>query len=87
MFKLPDVEYSVETMLHGVTDGYTTESYGKDSSINHIVLDDGRKFQLDKPGNCDETRLQVGMSFIWCSKSICREHVLHSGQCVAVPFP
>lgn len=51
VFKLPDVEYSVETMLHGVTDGYTTESYGKDSCVNHIVLDDGRKFQLDEPGN------------------------------------
>lgn len=52
VFKLPDVEYSVETMLHGVTDGCTTETYGKDSYTNHILLDDGRKFQLDKPGNC-----------------------------------
>lgn len=48
---MPDVEYSVETMLHGVTDGYTTETYAKDSNTNHIVLDDGRKFQLDRAGN------------------------------------
>lgn len=50
VFKLPDVEFSVETMLHGVGDGYTTEMYGTDSYTSHILLDDGRKFQLDKPG-------------------------------------
>lgn len=51
VFKLPDVEYSVEAMLHGITDGYSTEEYGH----NHIVLDDGRAFQLDEPGECGES--------------------------------
>lgn len=55
VFKLPDVEYSVETMLHNAGDpelsgAYTLHDTSNDHYASHIVLGDGQKFQLDKPG-------------------------------------
>lgn len=53
VFKLPDIEYSVETMLHSDNDYEPSkhEYENGDSYARHIVFDDGRKFELDRPGN------------------------------------
>lgn len=56
VFKLPDIEYSVEMMLHNnnENDGnnaYTIYKNGGDKYASHIVLQDGRKFQLNVPGD------------------------------------
>lgn len=55
VFKLPDIEYSVETMLHSdINHEPSTHEYeNNDSYATHIVFDDGRKFELDRPGNND----------------------------------
>lgn len=53
VFKLPDIEYSVETMLHSdINHEPSSHEYGNgDEYATHIVFEDGRKFQLDRPGN------------------------------------
>lgn len=57
VFKLPDIEYSVEMMLHTGSDDDLNESlfaravYGNnDEYASEVVFDDGRKFDLDRPG-------------------------------------
>lgn len=56
VFKLPDIEYSVEVMLHSTNDQESnivfaqTEYENDDNYASHIVFEDGRKFQLDRPG-------------------------------------
>lgn len=56
VFNLPDVEYAVEMMLHGIQeDDLKRFEYDNDLYANHIVLKDGRKFELDRPGEfCDD---------------------------------
>lgn len=51
VFNLPDVEYAVEIMLHGI-DEEDIKKYKYDNELyaNHILLNDGRKFELDRPG-------------------------------------
>lgn len=53
VFKLPDIEYSVEIMLyHGTNNEPSKHEYENgDGYATHIVFDDGRKFELDRPGN------------------------------------
>lgn len=53
VFKLPDIEYSVETMLHSdINHEPSSHEYENgDEYATHIVFEDGRKFQLDRPGN------------------------------------
>lgn len=52
VFKLPDIEYSVETMLHSdINHEPSSHEYANgDEYATHIVFEDGRKFQLDRPG-------------------------------------
>lgn len=52
VFKLPDIEYSVETMLYSHIDHEPSshEYENGDAYATHIVFQDGRKFQLDRPG-------------------------------------
>lgn len=51
VFNLPDVEYAVEVMLHGIDDEDVKKyKYDNELYANHIILNDGRKFELDKPG-------------------------------------
>lgn len=58
VFKLPDIEYSVEMMLHSTNDLETDtilaqsefEYDNDDDFATHIVFKDGRRFQLDRPG-------------------------------------
>lgn len=55
VFKLPDIEYSVEMMLHNSNENDGNNAYalyknGNDKYASHIVLQDGRKFRLDGPG-------------------------------------
>lgn len=55
VFKLPDVTYAVERMLHDPADGgilpiKTFYEDGDDYPVE-IVSYDGRSFLLDKPGN------------------------------------
>lgn len=52
VFKLPDIEYSVETMLHSDINHEPSQheyEHG-DEYASQIVFEDGRKFQLDRPG-------------------------------------
>lgn len=58
VFKLPDIEYSVEMMLHSINDLENNtmlaqsefEYENDDNYASHIVFKDGRKFELDRPG-------------------------------------
>lgn len=52
VFKLPDIEYSVETMLHcsDTNEPSKYEYENGDDYPTHIVFEDGRKFELDRPG-------------------------------------
>lgn len=51
VFKLPDIEYSVETMLHSDMIEPSKYEYENDDNYpTHIVFEDGRKFELDRPG-------------------------------------
>lgn len=58
VFKLPDIEYSVEMMLHSTNDLETNailsqsefEYENDDNFATHIAFKDGRRFQLDRPG-------------------------------------
>lgn len=52
VFKLPDIEYSVETMLYSDIEYEPCkhEYENDDSYATHIIFDDGRKFELDRPG-------------------------------------
>lgn len=52
VFKLPDIEYSVETMLHcsDINEPSKYEYENGDDYPTHIVFEDGRKFELDRPG-------------------------------------
>lgn len=52
VYKLPDIEYSVETMLHNdIKHEPSSHEYESgDAYATHIVFQDGRKFQLDRPG-------------------------------------
>lgn len=58
VFKLPDIEYSVEMMLHSTNDLETNailsqsefEYENDDNFATHISFKDGRRFQLDRPG-------------------------------------
>lgn len=54
VFQLPDIEYSVETMLHSdINHEPIVHKYENgDAYASHIVFEDGRKFQLDRPGIC-----------------------------------
>lgn len=52
VFKLPDVAYSVERMLHnpvGYEIGYQEIKSENDDYYDRICLDDGRYFDLDRP--------------------------------------
>lgn len=75
VFRLPDVEYAVEMMLHGIKeDDVKKLEYDNDLYANHIVLKDGRKFELDKPGECrDEFALSsdtsTGNRFVYVSEA------------------
>lgn len=59
VFKLPDIEYSVEMMLHSTNDLETDtilaqsefEYENDDDFATHIKFKDGRRFQLDRPGS------------------------------------
>lgn len=53
VYKLPDIEYSVETMLHSDINHEPRKREYKngDQYATHIVFEDGRKFELDRPGN------------------------------------
>lgn len=67
VYKLCDIEYSVEMMLHGVNekDGITYSVFARaeyannDDYASHIVFDDGRKFELDRPGNIRFKRKRI----------------------------
>lgn len=53
---MPDIEYSVEMMLHNSNENDGNNAYalyknGGDKYASHIVLQDGRKFRLDEPGD------------------------------------
>lgn len=52
VYKLPDVEYAAETMLHSDINHEPSrhEYENGDAYASHIVFDDGRKFELDRPG-------------------------------------
>lgn len=52
VFKLPDIEYSVETMLYSdINPEENKHEYENDDDYaTHIVFKDGRKFELDRPG-------------------------------------
>lgn len=52
VFKLPDVEYAAETMLHSdINHEPNRHEYELgDEFASHIVFEDGRKFELDRPG-------------------------------------
>lgn len=52
VYKLPDIEYSVETMLHSdINHEPSFHEYGHgDEYATHIVFQDGRMFELDRPG-------------------------------------
>lgn len=60
VFKLPDIEYTVEIMLHATDDleskfvSNEIEYANDDEYATHIVFEDGRKFQLDRPGKQKE---------------------------------
>lgn len=49
---MPDIEYSVETMLHSDINHEPSkhEYANEDQYATHIIFDDGRKFELDRPG-------------------------------------
>lgn len=53
VYKLPDIEYSVETMLYSDINHEPSkhEYENGDEYATHITFEDGRKFQLDRPGN------------------------------------
>lgn len=52
VYKLPDIEYSVETMLHSdINHEPSKHEYANgDQYATHIIFEDGRKFELDRPG-------------------------------------
>lgn len=52
VYKLPDVEYAAETMLHSDINHEPSrhEYENGDAYASHIVFEDGRKFELDRPG-------------------------------------
>lgn len=52
VFKLPDVEYAAEIMLHSdINHEPSRHEYELgDEFASHIVFEDGRKFELDRPG-------------------------------------
>ncbi|XP_031628547.1 protein ovarian tumor locus-like [Contarinia nasturtii] len=52
VFRLPDIEYSVETMLHSdIIHEPSSHEYENDEYATHIIFEDGRQFQLDRPEN------------------------------------
>lgn len=75
VFKLPDIEYSVETMLHcsDTNEPSKYEYENGDDYPTHIVFEDGRKFELDRPGKFskittmqpDATFFNSNLNFIW----------------------
>lgn len=56
VYRLPDIEYSVEVMLHSNNENdvgsnaYSLHKNCSDKYASHIVLPDGRKCQSDTPG-------------------------------------
>lgn len=53
LFKLPDISFAVEQMLHNATfDNVTYEVEANDDGYcTRLVMSDGRTFQLDRPEN------------------------------------
>lgn len=52
LFKIPDVDFAVETMLHRETFNWCNYSFEYDSDyMVRIVCSDGRRFELDWPEN------------------------------------
>lgn len=52
LFKIPDVDFAVETMLHRETFDWCNYSFEYDSGyMVRIVCSDGRSFELDLPEN------------------------------------
>lgn len=97
VFKLPDIEYSVETMLHSdIIEPSKYEYENDDDYPTHIVFEDGRKFELDRPGrfalnNKIVTIKQIPnfpfQCYFFPSIRMCRAYALHSEGEGSMSFP
>lgn len=97
VFKLPDIEYSVETMLHSDINHVPSkhEYENDDNYATHIVFDDGRKFALDRPGKIVgrltmtiQKKSMDSNSFILFIDSLARRgYGMHLERERSMPFP